>query len=547
MSTQHALASTITSEDALLRLRRRYIQVLAVFSIAAALIGIPSQLITGIQSGDFQIMPTIMTGAFLIVNLFLLLLARQDRIVAATIILITVYTVGFVQTSIPIALLLAILLCISAATLTSLPVYLAANAIAIGKVVYDTSLILQSGQGRLTAEVTTHIVVIISLLVVSLTTRYFVNTAQRSAQLGEKYAHLLQAIASIGQVTATMLELDTLLPQAVHLIRDRLAFYHVQVFLVNEIGDQAVLAASTGEVGQQLLERRHRLAVGSRSVIGHVTQSGEPALARDTDRDVVYYRNELLPNTRSELALPLMDGEKIIGALDVQSTRADAFQPTDIQALQVLANQLATAIRNARLFEQQRLSAQENKRFFLEAEANLREIQRLNQQLTKTGWDNFLRDQRSRGGVTLEADQVVPDARWSETLAAASEKREPITQTSGEGQVIAVPVMLRGEVIGAIEVEPGGEVNDADAVEMVQAVAQRLAVSLDNARLFEEAQVATAQEQRINAIVSQYQSVTSVDDLLRITLTELSQSLGAQRGAIRLGSAPQETLNGGHA
>jgi GAF domain-containing protein len=282
-------------------------------------------------------------------------------------------------------------------------------------------------------------------------------------------------------------------------------------------------------------------------VIGRVTQSGEPALARDTDRDAVYYRNELLPNTRSELALPLLDGNKIIGALDVQSTRPNAFQPNDIQALQVLANQLATAVRNARLFEQQRLSAQENKRFFLEAESNLREIQRLNQQLTKTGWAEFLRDYRTRSGVTLEADRVVAEAHWSEPLAAASQKREPITQTNGDGHVIAVPVMLRGEVIGAIEVEPGSEVSETDAVDMVQAVAQRLAVSLDNARLFEEAQVVTAQEQHINAIVSQYQSVNSVDDLLRITLTELSQSLGARRGAIRLGSDPQETLNGGHA
>jgi GAF domain-containing protein len=547
MSTQRALSSAKASEDTFFSLRRRYIQVLALCSVCTALIGIPSQVIADLQRGEVQIFPALITSAFLVANLFLLLLARQNRIVVATVILITVYGIGFLQTSFPISLLLAILLCISAATLTSLPVYVAANAIVIGKYAYDTTRIVQGGPTSFTPEVTTHLIVIISLLVVSLTTRYFVSTAQRAVALGERYSHLLQAIASIGQVTATMLELDTLLPQAVDLIRDRLAFYHAQVFLVNENGDQAILAASTGEVGQQLLKRQHRLAVGSRSVIGRVTQSGEPALARDTDRDALYYRNELLPNTRSELALPLLDGNKIIGALDVQSTRPDAFQPNDIQALQALANQLATAIRNARLFEQQRLSAQENKRFFLEAEANLREIQRLNQQLTKTGWANFVRDHRTHSGVTLEADRVVQDSDWSETLAAASEKREPVTHTNGDGQVIAVPVMLRGEVIGAIEVEPGTEVNEADAVDMVQAVAQRLAVSLDNARLFEEAQVATAQEQHINAIVSQYQSVNSVDDLLRITLTELSQSLGAQRGAIRLGSAPQESLNGGHA
>src|SRR5690606_26051157 len=106
---------------------------------------------------------------------------------------------------------------------------------------------------------------------------------------------------------------------------------------------------------------------------------------------------------------------------------------------------------------------------------------------------------------------------------------------------VAVPVVLRGEVIGAIEVEPSEEIEAANTVEMMQAVAQRLAISLDNARLFEEAQAATAQEQRINQIVTRYQSANSVDDLLRITLTELSQTLGAQHGAIRLGNIDTDT------
>jgi GAF domain-containing protein len=109
-------------------------------------------------------------------------------------------------------------------------------------------------------------------------------------------------------------------------------------------------------------------------------------------------------------------------------------------------------------------------------------------------------------------------------------------------------VVLRGEVIGAIEVEPGDSAAQSDTVEMVQAIAQRLASSLDNARLYEEAQVATAQEQRINQIVTQYQAATTVDDLLRITLTELSEALGAQRGAIRLGMIPERAHpNGGSA
>jgi GAF domain-containing protein len=535
--------STISAhDDALTHLRTRYIQALAIFTIVI----IPAATVYSImQSGALTVETLPRSAGFMLLCGVLLALVRFKRLGAATIGLVGFYVVGTLSIGFttPWAFLGIALVVVSSAILVSGAFYVAANVVVLGKLGWDT---YQAAQLNPAPDITPNLVWLIALVVVSLATRYVIGSIQRAAQSAERNASLLRATATVGQLTATLLNMDELLARAVELIRDQFAFYHVQVFLVNELGDQAILAASTGEVGQQLLERQHRLAVGSRSVIGRVTQSGEPALARDTDHDAVYYRNELLPNTRSELALPLLDSEKIIGALDVQSTRPDAFQPNDMQALQVLANQLATAIRNARLFEQQRLSAQENKRFFLEAEANLREIQRLNQQLTKTGWADFLRDYRTRSGVTLEADRVVQDAGWSETLVAASAKREPITRTNGDGRVIAVPVMLRGEVIGAIEVEPGTEVNEADAVDMVQAVAQRLAVSLDNARLFEEAQVATAQEQHINAIVSQYQSVTSVDDLLRITLTELSQSLGAQRGAIRLGSAPQETLNGGH-
>jgi len=532
--------SMTSSHDTLAHLRTRFVQALALFSIIIIPVALVVRLLQGPNLTATALPTSLGYAAFCVV---LLILVRLKRLELATISLIGFFVVGtlLLDPTSPWVLMGAALIVVSSAILGSSLVYVLANVVILGKLGLDTYQALPANGGVIGTDITPNIVWLVTLVMVSIATRYVITSIQSAAQAAERNASLLRATATVGQLTSTLLSLDELLPRAVELIRDHFAFYHVQVFLVNEAGDLAVLTASTGEIGQQLLVRQHRLVVGSRSVIGRVTQSGEPALARDTDREAVHYRNELLPLTRSELALALMDGSKIIGALDVQSTRPDAFQPSDIQALQVLANQLATAIRNARLFEQQARSAQENKRFFLEAEANLREIQRLNQQLTKTGWTDYLHDHQSRTGVTMEAEQVIRAARWSEPLLAASQNREPVSTANGNGQVIAVPVMLRGEVIGAIEVEPGEEMDELDAIEMVQAVAQRLAVSLDNARLFEEAQVATAQEQRINAIVSQYQSVSSVDDLLRITLTELSQSLGAQRGAIRLGSASQET------
>ncbi len=176
--------------------------------------------------------------------------------------------------------------------------------------------------------------------------------------LEQRRARQLQAAAEVSRAASSLLDLDELLNRVVELIRDAFGFYHVQVFLVDEENYAAWLRASTGEAGRLLLERQHHLIVGSQSVIGQVTATGKPVVARDTDRDQVHRRNELLPDTRAECAVPLRVGTRIIGALDVQSTEPDVFDEEDIAVLQTLADQLAVAIENARAYQQQRETAE---------------------------------------------------------------------------------------------------------------------------------------------------------------------------------------------
>ncbi len=378
---------------------------------------------------------------------------------------------------------------------------------------------------------------LITLSIASFGARYFSTTVQDFARRNQRNNELLQATAQVGQIANAILSQDELFRQAVELIRDRFDYYHVQIFLVDENRQYAALVASTGDVGRRLMARKHRLAVGSQSVIGRVTQVGEPIIARDTDRDPLHARNELLPNTRSELALPIFDGARIIGALDVQSTQSKAFQPEDVRSLEIMASQLGVAIRNARLFETQTSSVQENKRLFFESEANLREIQRLNRQLTQKTWRDFITSSRSLTGVTVQGDTLTSEGvGWSPSMLDAGLRRRPIV--NAEKKVLAVPLVLRGEVIGSIEIETG-DVPDEDAIETAQSVAGRLAISLDNARLFEEAQQGTLQEQRLNEIVGRYQSAATVDELLQITLTELNDVFGAADGKIRIGRLPK--------
>jgi GAF domain-containing protein len=222
--------------------------------------------------------------------------------------------------------------------------------------------------------------------------------------------------------------------------------------------------------------------------------------------------------------------------LHIQSTRPNAFGQDDIESLGIMASHISIAISNAQIFQEQRTSLNENRRMFLEAEANLREIQVLNQRLTGEAWGEYLKARKSDViGYTLANDQLRTDPNWTSILQEAAVSRQPVITNDGERQIVAVPVELRGRAIGAIEVETRGSVRQSDAVEMLQSVAQRLALSIDNARLFEQAQELAQQELEVNTISSKLQGVTGMNDLIKIAINELSRTLGAEQASIRLG------------
>lgn len=356
---------------------------------------------------------------------------------------------------------------------------------------------------------------------------------QRTLTEAQRTAEQLRAIAQIGEAANAMLGAEDLLARLVEMVRDRLAFYHVQIFRIDENGQDAVLVASTGEAGQQLLARGHRLPVGSRSVIGQVTQRGEVVYALDTSNNPVHRANEFLPASRSELALPLFDGEQLIGALDIQSTRPNAFTQSDIETLQVVASLVSSAVRNQQAVAELRSSLAENETLYQQAQTNLQEVERLNRQLTGTAWETYLATGGQLAGLQLEGSRLHAAAAWTPAQRRAVSEGAPVRLTE-QGQVLAVPLEVRGNVLGAIEVELPQETSAEDALEIVQAVSDRLALTLDNARLFEETQALAQQEQLVNRIGGRLQSVTQVDEILRVALGELSMALGAEQAAVRL-------------
>jgi GAF domain-containing protein/HAMP domain-containing protein len=168
----------------------------------------------------------------------------------------------------------------------------------------------------------------------------------------ELRAQQLQTTAEIARDTSSSLDLDELLRSSINLIRERFGFYHASVFLLDAFKEFAELKESTGEAGRILKEARHKLAVGSASVVGQATAANKPQIINDVTLTENYYPNPQLPETKSELAIPLSIGNLVLGAIDVQSTDKNAFSPEDVQILQILADQLATAVMNANLFAQ---------------------------------------------------------------------------------------------------------------------------------------------------------------------------------------------------
>ena len=334
----------------------------------------------------------------------------------------------------------------------------------------------------------------------------------------------IAATQEIARYAASQVNLPTLMERVVDLIVTSFpALYHAQIFLVDNDREYAVLRASTGEAGQQLLRRGHRLAVGSQSVIGQVTDSGELVVARDTAASPVHRRNEFLPDTRAELAIPLKIGSTLIGALDVQSRQPDVFTPDLITALQTMADQLSITIQNARFYE--------------EASRRATEVDDANKRSTLAAWQDFLRDQRSQR-LTQSAGFKEADSEpvFALLRGQAEESGVPVVGevTARNTVPVVAPVMLRGQMLGTVEWEVPAQSFGAERLSLAQELAGRLAISLENARLFQESRRAAERERLVNSISARITSQTSIEQILQTAVREVGQALRTPQVAIRL-------------
>jgi hypothetical protein len=194
---------------------------------------------------------------------------------------------------------------------------------------------------------------------------------ERSRALANRRVEQLKAVSDVASAIASVQDLDELLGRVTQLISSRFHCYHSGIFLIDAGRKYAELRGANSEGGLRMLARQHRLRMDGSGIVANVASTGHPRITREVSEDAFFLKNPDLPDTRSEMSLPLMVGDKIIGVLDVQSTEPNAFGQEDIDVLLTLANQVAIAMENARLFgetSQALQSAESSNRGFLRQE-----------------------------------------------------------------------------------------------------------------------------------------------------------------------------------
>ena len=328
----------------------------------------------------------------------------------------------------------------------------------------------------------------------------------------ERRSNLLKAVAGVGKAITSFRDVSELLQQAAYLIHENFGYYHVGIFLLDEHKEYAVLSATNSEGGLRMLEKRHQLKVGETGIVGYVTQNAKARIALDVGNDAVYFDNPDLPQTRSEIALPLMVGGQILGALDVQSTEPQAFSEEDISTLQILAEQIAVAIQNANLFN--------------EAEKALETSRMSYGDVSRDAWSKILRNQPRIGFLATPPTTVQIHSETLEVnLAKAIETGDLII--GSDGLTISMPVRVRGQTIGAIRLKKSAisESWTQDETNLAIALSDQLSGALESARLYKESQQHAARESLISDISARISAISNTETIVRETVQELGQTL----------------------
>jgi GAF domain-containing protein len=322
----------------------------------------------------------------------------------------------------------------------------------------------------------------------------------------EKRLFQLRTASEIAQTISSIFDPQILMQQVSELLKTRFDLYYVGIFMIDDLHEYAILRYGTGEAGKRMLAARHKLAVGGYSMIGWATQTRKSRIALDVGDEAVHFDNPLLPETKSELALPILSGDKTLGAMSVQSKLSNGFDENDILIFQSVADNLAVALENANSF--------------IRTQKAMEDIRVLNKAYVKQAWWDPMESTKQLK-VDFENSQI--------------------PQLPGMTKSYQVPLKLRDEVIGQINLEIDGTELPKDQLDFLESVSSQTTIALENARLLEETQLAAGQEQKLNELTSQFSRASTIEEILKTAVMEFGKLPMVSEASISLLSSEEYT------
>jgi GAF domain-containing protein len=398
--------------------------------------------------------------------------------------------------------------------------------------------------------------------------------------LEQRVADRTKALATSTDVSrrlSTILDRGQLVTEVVNQVNSAFGYYHTQVYFFDENGENLVMSGGSGEAGKLMLAQFHKVMWG-RGLVGRAAESNAPVLVTNTTQNPEWLPNPLLPDTKSEMAIPISIGDQVLGVLDIQQNVVDGLQQEDVDSLQSIANQIAVALQNIRQYENtQKIAADMGVVATVGiATSTITEAGQLLQEVVDLSKKSFnlyhahiylMNDAENVLALTAGAGEVgrqmvsekrsIPLDSEQSLVARAARTREGVVvndvtvapdflpnpllpDTRSE---MAVPMIVAGKVIGVLDVqsEIANRFTGVD-VSIKTTLASQVAVALQNARTFSQSKQQAQREAAVNTITQKIQSTTSVEAALQMAARELGHALGMKSTLVTLEpEAPSQT------
>lgn len=353
--------------------------------------------------------------------------------------------------------------------------------------------------------------------------------AEQAAELELRVADRTRALstaAEVGRAAASILDPERLVKQVVELIRERFDLYYVGLFLLDELREWAVLRAGTGAAGQMMLARGHRLQCDEGSMVGWSIVNARARVAQEVEKDLVRRVTAELPDTHSEVAVPLRSRGQVLGAFTIQSTQVNAFDEAAITVFQTVADQVAVALDNARLFT--------------EAQAAIETERRAYGEINRQAWKEVLRARPElRYRRDMRGEVYSASGPQSQEIIRAVQTGDAVYS---ENATLALPIKIRDNVVGALRFRKP-DVNEAwtaEEVTLMQTLIEQLEGALERARLYENTQRSAARERTIGQVTARMREPLELENVLKTAADQMREALGLEELVVRL--ATEQTL-----